>query len=76
MNDFEFLDRIWADWSPGLDASEAIVPVKAALADAPTSAPPSATTATHSVACTATRLQADKAQACRCHRIPRCISTA
>ena len=25
--------RIWADWSPGLDASEAIVPVKAALAD-------------------------------------------
>jgi pimeloyl-ACP methyl ester carboxylesterase len=33
MNDFEFLDRIWADWSPGFDASEAIVDVKAALRD-------------------------------------------
>jgi pimeloyl-ACP methyl ester carboxylesterase len=33
MNDFEFLDRIWADWSPGFDASDAIVAVKASLRD-------------------------------------------
>jgi pimeloyl-ACP methyl ester carboxylesterase len=33
MNDFEFLDRLWADWSPGLDGSEPIAAVKAALRD-------------------------------------------
>jgi pimeloyl-ACP methyl ester carboxylesterase len=33
MNDFEFIERIWADWSPGFDATEAVVAVKAALRD-------------------------------------------
>ncbi len=33
MNDFAFIERIWADWSPGFDASEAVVSVKAALRD-------------------------------------------
>jgi pimeloyl-ACP methyl ester carboxylesterase len=33
MNDFEFIERLWADWSPGFDGSEALVAVKAALRD-------------------------------------------
>jgi pimeloyl-ACP methyl ester carboxylesterase len=31
-DDFAFIERLWADWSPGLDAADALVPVKAALA--------------------------------------------
>lgn len=31
MNDLEFVERLWADWSPGFDASDALVPVKEAL---------------------------------------------
>lgn len=31
MNDFEFIERIWADWSPGLDAPDAVAAVKDAL---------------------------------------------
>ncbi|MGI8662294.1 MAG: alpha/beta fold hydrolase [Acidimicrobiales bacterium] len=31
MNDLAFIDRLWEDWSPGYDASEDIVHVKAAL---------------------------------------------
>ena len=32
LNDFAFIDRLWADWSPGYDASEDLPRVKAALA--------------------------------------------
>jgi pimeloyl-ACP methyl ester carboxylesterase len=31
MDDFAFLDRLWADWSPGYDASEDLPRVKEAL---------------------------------------------
>lgn len=31
MNDYEFIERLWADWSPGLSAPDAIASVKAAL---------------------------------------------
>jgi pimeloyl-ACP methyl ester carboxylesterase len=31
MNDMEFIDHLWADWSPGYDASEDLPRVKAAL---------------------------------------------
>jgi pimeloyl-ACP methyl ester carboxylesterase len=31
MNDLEFIERLWGDWSPGFDASDALVAVKAAL---------------------------------------------
>jgi pimeloyl-ACP methyl ester carboxylesterase len=31
MNDFEFIERLWADWSPGLDAPDAVAAAKAAL---------------------------------------------
>jgi pimeloyl-ACP methyl ester carboxylesterase len=31
MNDYEFIERLWADWSPGLEAPDAIARVKAAL---------------------------------------------
>jgi pimeloyl-ACP methyl ester carboxylesterase len=33
MNDLEFVERLWADWSPGFDATEALVGVKNALRD-------------------------------------------
>ena len=32
MNDFAFIERLWADWSPGYDASDDLVHIKAALA--------------------------------------------
>jgi pimeloyl-ACP methyl ester carboxylesterase len=31
MNDLEFIDHLWRDWSPGYDAGEDLVRVKAAL---------------------------------------------
>jgi len=31
MNDFAFIERLWADWSPGYDASDDLVHIKAAL---------------------------------------------
>jgi pimeloyl-ACP methyl ester carboxylesterase len=33
MNDLEFIERLWADWSPGYDATEDLVHVKDALRD-------------------------------------------
>lgn len=33
MNDFEFIERLWADWSPGYDASDALDGVKESLRD-------------------------------------------
>lgn len=33
MNDLAFIDRLWADWSPGYDASEDLPRVKDALRD-------------------------------------------
>jgi pimeloyl-ACP methyl ester carboxylesterase len=33
MNDLEFIERLWADWSPGFDATTALQPVKSALRD-------------------------------------------
>jgi pimeloyl-ACP methyl ester carboxylesterase len=33
INDMEFIDRLWSAWSPGFDATDALVPVKAALRD-------------------------------------------
>jgi pimeloyl-ACP methyl ester carboxylesterase len=33
MNNLEFIDHLWADWSPGYDASEDLPRVKAALGD-------------------------------------------
>jgi len=33
MDDLAFVDRLWADWSPGYDARDDLVPVKAALGD-------------------------------------------
>jgi pimeloyl-ACP methyl ester carboxylesterase len=33
INDLEFVERLWSAWSPGFDATEALVPVKAALRD-------------------------------------------
>jgi pimeloyl-ACP methyl ester carboxylesterase len=33
MNDLEFIERLWSDWSPGFDAAKAIEPVKASLRD-------------------------------------------
>jgi pimeloyl-ACP methyl ester carboxylesterase len=33
MNDLEFIDRLWADWSPGYDATEDVKYVKDALRD-------------------------------------------
>ncbi len=33
MDDLAFIDRLWADWSPGYDAGEDLVHVKAALRD-------------------------------------------
>ena len=33
MNDLEFIDNLWSDWSPGFDATNAIIPVKEALRD-------------------------------------------
>ena len=33
LDDLAFLDRLWADWSPGYDAREDLVHVKAALRD-------------------------------------------
>ena len=33
MNDLEFIDRLWEDWSPGHDASDDLPRVKACLAD-------------------------------------------
>jgi pimeloyl-ACP methyl ester carboxylesterase len=33
MNDLEFIDRLWADWSPGYDATEDLKYVKEALRD-------------------------------------------
>ncbi|MFN8017625.1 MAG: alpha/beta hydrolase [Acidimicrobiales bacterium] len=33
MDDLRFIDRLWADWSPGFDASEDLPGVKAALRD-------------------------------------------
>jgi pimeloyl-ACP methyl ester carboxylesterase len=33
MNDLEFIDRLWADWSPGYDASNDLPRVKNALRD-------------------------------------------
>jgi pimeloyl-ACP methyl ester carboxylesterase len=33
MNDLEFIDGLWADWSPGYDASEDVPHVKDALRD-------------------------------------------
>src|SRR6476661_5695588 len=33
MNDLEFIDRLWADWSPGYDAAEDLVHVKDCLRD-------------------------------------------
>jgi hypothetical protein len=32
-NDFEFIDRIWGDWSPGYDASEDLPLVKDRIRD-------------------------------------------
>jgi pimeloyl-ACP methyl ester carboxylesterase len=32
-NDLEFIDRLWADWSPGFDASEDLPRAKAAIRD-------------------------------------------
>lgn len=32
MNDLEFIDRLWADWSPGYDASEDLALLKPSLA--------------------------------------------
>src|SRR5436190_20630201 len=31
MNDLEFIDRLWADWSPGYDATDDLPRVKASL---------------------------------------------
>lgn len=33
MNDLEFIDRLWEDWSPGYDAADDLPHVKAALRD-------------------------------------------
>ena len=33
LNDLEFIDRLWSDWSPGFDASSELEHVKAALRD-------------------------------------------
>jgi pimeloyl-ACP methyl ester carboxylesterase len=33
MNNLEFIDHLWADWSPGYDAAEDLPDVKAALGD-------------------------------------------
>jgi pimeloyl-ACP methyl ester carboxylesterase len=33
MNDLEFIDRLWADWSPGYDATEDLKYVKESLRD-------------------------------------------
>ena len=33
MNDLEFIDRLWADWSPGYDAAEDLIHVKDCLRD-------------------------------------------
>lgn len=33
MNELEFIDRLWADWSPGFDATGELSAVKAALGD-------------------------------------------
>ncbi len=33
MNDLEFIDRLWADWSPGFDATGEVAHVKVALRD-------------------------------------------
>jgi pimeloyl-ACP methyl ester carboxylesterase len=33
MNDLEFIDRLWADWSPGYSAAEDVAHVKDALRD-------------------------------------------
>jgi pimeloyl-ACP methyl ester carboxylesterase len=33
VDDLAFIDRLWADWSPGYDAAEDLVHVKAALRD-------------------------------------------
>ena len=33
MNDLEFIDRLWADWSPGYDATEDLKHVKESLRD-------------------------------------------
>lgn len=33
MNDLAFIDRLWADWSPGYDGTDAIAGVKDALRD-------------------------------------------
>jgi pimeloyl-ACP methyl ester carboxylesterase len=33
MNDLEFIERLWADWSPGFDASAAVAKVKECLRD-------------------------------------------
>ena len=43
-DDFAFIDRIWADWSPGYDASEDLPKVKDASAIRRTSKRPWATT--------------------------------
>jgi pimeloyl-ACP methyl ester carboxylesterase len=33
MNDLEFIDRLWADWSPGYDGAQDIASMKDALRD-------------------------------------------
>ncbi len=33
MDDLAFIDRLWADWSPGFDAKDALVKVKESLRD-------------------------------------------
>ena len=33
MNDLEFISKLWGDWSPGFDPSDALVPVKNSLRD-------------------------------------------
>jgi pimeloyl-ACP methyl ester carboxylesterase len=35
LNDLAFIDMLWADWSPGFDATEDLVHVKNALRDTP-----------------------------------------
>jgi pimeloyl-ACP methyl ester carboxylesterase len=33
MNDLEFIDKLWSDWSPGFDATAAVTDVKNSLRD-------------------------------------------
>jgi pimeloyl-ACP methyl ester carboxylesterase len=33
INDMEFIERLWSEWSPGFDATDALGPVKDALRD-------------------------------------------